>query len=202
MEQITKPKKFIMPKIGTQSDIKVKVHKSHKWLRYTIWFLAVSFIVIGVTSTTNFIISKNWRSPIIFQMPYTDKGIESPVSTRSGILRIEKAYGATEINASGVNVFDQKQVREYVKQEAIKKFGKDEWPFLDELLTRESNYQTYVMNHEGSGAGGIFQALPITKLGPKGLDLHNQVEWGLGYISDRYGVPSKALLYHDIHNWY
>lgn len=161
-------------------------------------------------TTAQFIMTRDFRSPLDIhfefsvkpQIPWTDKVI-SPVSKKTSF--IEKAYAeagkSAELRPEELDMFSVAEVKAYVKQEAIKQWGHDEWASLEELLTRESGFQTYAMN-PSSGACGLFQSLPCNKYGKKGLDLKNQVEWGFSYITDRYTLPSKALAFHNKNNWY
>ena len=59
----------------------------------------------------------------------------------------------------------------------------------------------------GSGAYGIPQALPGSKMASAGSDWQNsaetQIKWGLGYISSRYGTPCGAWSTWQAHGgWY
>jgi TP901 family phage tail tape measure protein len=80
-----------------------------------------------------------------------------------------------------------------------------QWPALRELWIRESGWN-HLARNPTSGAYGIPQSLPAEKMASAGPDwLTNpatQIEWGLGYIADRYGTPSSALSFHDANNWY
>ncbi len=73
-----------------------------------------------------------------------------------------------------------------------------EFPCLDALWTRESNWN-YRAQNPYSGAYGIPQALPASKMATAGGDyLTNpatQIEWGLTYIQARYGSPCGAWSY-------
>lgn len=70
-----------------------------------------------------------------------------------------------------------------------------EWPSLKALWTGESGWNEKAKN-PSSGAYGIPQSLPANKMASAGRDwLTNaatQIKWGLQYIKDRYGSPSKA----------
>lgn len=77
-----------------------------------------------------------------------------------------------------------------------------EWDALYELWRRESNWNPNATN-PSSGAYGIPQALPGAHGRPFNLgDARAQIEWGLNYIAERYGSPSRALAFHDRNNWY
>lgn len=67
-----------------------------------------------------------------------------------------------------------------------------EWACLDELWgAHESGWRTEA--HNPSGAHGIPQALPGSKMGPGWeSDPEVQIRWGLGYIAARYGTPCAA----------
>lgn len=81
-----------------------------------------------------------------------------------------------------------------------------EWIALLELWACESSWKATVANYEGSGAYGIPQSLPASKMASHGEDyLSNpttQIKWGLDYIANRYKSPSKALEFHYAMNWY
>jgi hypothetical protein len=80
-----------------------------------------------------------------------------------------------------------------------------EWNALITLWDKESNWNNRAVN-PSSGATGIPQALPASKM-PKAaqsptFNAGAQISWGLRYIKQRYGSPSRALAFHRSHNWY
>jgi septal ring factor EnvC (AmiA/AmiB activator) len=84
-------------------------------------------------------------------------------------------------------------------------WGQDQFLCLAQLWTKESNWQTTATNPY-SGAYGIPQALPPGKYASAGSDwltsYRTQVDWGLGYIRDRYGSPCGAWSHSMANNWY
>ncbi|MEU7828973.1 MULTISPECIES: lytic transglycosylase domain-containing protein [unclassified Nonomuraea] len=80
-----------------------------------------------------------------------------------------------------------------------------EFQCLDNLWTRESNWNHHAYN-SSSGAYGIPQALPGGKMRGAGEDWKSnpetQIRWGLGYIKGRYGKPCGAWGHFRAHNWY
>lgn len=84
-------------------------------------------------------------------------------------------------------------------------WGEDQFSCLVSLWNKESgwNYQAY---NRGSGAFGIPQALPGSKMASAGGDWQTsaatQVSWGLGYISGRYGSPCGAWDHSKAVGWY
>lgn len=82
-------------------------------------------------------------------------------------------------------------------------FGEDQWPCLLALWNRESGWNQYKANYAGSGAYGIPQALPGSKMGPGWEnDATVQINWGLGYIKGRYGTPCGADSFQRSKGWY
>lgn len=73
------------------------------------------------------------------------------------------------------------------------------------LWDRESSWNLYATN-PSSGAYGIPQALPGDKMGEVAADWRTsaaaQINWGLGYIAERYGNPCGALQHSYQFNWY
>lgn len=75
---------------------------------------------------------------------------------------------------------------------------------LVNLWNRESGWRTTAANP--SGAYGIPQALPGSKMASAGADwrtnAETQIKWGLGYIHDRYGSPCGAWGHSQATGWY
>lgn len=84
-------------------------------------------------------------------------------------------------------------------------FGEKEYKCLNSLWTQESNWN-YKARNKSSGAHGIPQALPASKMSVVSTDWRTnpvtQIRWGLRYISLRYETPCKALAKHKRSNYY
>ncbi len=84
-------------------------------------------------------------------------------------------------------------------------WSQDQFLCLAQLWTKESNWLTTATN-PSSGAYGIPQALPPGKYASAGSDwltsYRTQIEWGLGYIRERYGSPCAAWNHSVAKNWY
>lgn len=76
---------------------------------------------------------------------------------------------------------------------------------LISLWNKESGWNPYAYN-ASSGAYGIPQALPGSKMASKGADYQTnyktQINWGLSYISSRYGNPQNAWNHWLTKGWY
>jgi hypothetical protein len=74
-------------------------------------------------------------------------------------------------------------------------WGEGEFSCLDNLWVGESNWN-YKATNPSSGAYGIPQSLPASKMATAGPDWREnpatQIKWGLKYIKDSYGSPCGA----------
>ena len=84
-------------------------------------------------------------------------------------------------------------------------WGEDQFPCLVELWNHESGWRADAHN-AGSGAHGIPQALPGSKMASAGADWETnpatQIAWGMGYVSGRYGSPCGAWEAWQSKGWY
>ncbi len=84
-------------------------------------------------------------------------------------------------------------------------WGEDQFSCLVSLWSRESGWRVNAAN-SSSGAYGIPQALPGSKMASAGADWETnpatQIAWGLGYIAARYGTPCGAWSYFLANNHY
>ena len=92
---------------------------------------------------------------------------------------------------------------------AHSKFGDYGWSEEDfnalvQLWNRESGWNPN--SHSRSGAHGIPQALPASKMAAYGSDYFTnykpQIDWGLNYISGKYGNPTNAYNNFLNRGWY
>ena len=84
-------------------------------------------------------------------------------------------------------------------------FSEKEYKCLNSLWTKESHWN-YKARNKSSGAHGIAQALPASKMNVVSTDWRTnpvtQIRWGLRYISIRSETPCKALAKHKRSNYY
>jgi hypothetical protein len=80
-----------------------------------------------------------------------------------------------------------------------------QWSCLLDLWNRESGWN-YDAENPTSGAYGIPQALPASKMASAGADYltdpTTQIKWGLGYISEIYGTPCAAWDFELANGYY
>ena len=76
---------------------------------------------------------------------------------------------------------------------------------INSLWTKESGWNARA-NNASSGAYGIPQSLPGSKMRSAGADWRTnpatQISWGLGYIANSYGSPCSAWAHSQAHDWY
>ncbi|WP_067876324.1 lytic transglycosylase domain-containing protein [Agromyces aureus] len=117
----------------------------------------------------------------------------------------EAAGGFTAAPPPGVTV-DRTAAQAYAAS-AVARYGWDDGQYqcLYRLWMRESSWRADAYN-ASSGAYGIPQSLPGSKMAAAGADwrtnANTQIEWGLSYISSRYGSPCAAWAHSEAVNWY
>ncbi|MFJ4624343.1 transglycosylase SLT domain-containing protein [Streptomyces sp. NPDC088812] len=73
------------------------------------------------------------------------------------------------------------------------------------IVNHESSWNYQAVN-ASSGAYGLFQALPGSKMSSVGSDWQTnpatQIKWGLNYMNERYGSPCEAWTFWQANHWY
>ncbi|WP_445526981.1 transglycosylase SLT domain-containing protein [Streptomyces cyslabdanicus] len=73
------------------------------------------------------------------------------------------------------------------------------------IVNHESSWNYRAVN-PSSGAYGLFQALPGSKMSSVGADWQTnpatQIKWGLNYMDSRYGSPCDAWNFWQANHWY
>ncbi|MBC2906987.1 transglycosylase SLT domain-containing protein [Streptomyces cupreus] len=73
------------------------------------------------------------------------------------------------------------------------------------IVDHESGWDVNATN-PSSGAYGLVQALPASKMASAGSDWKTnaatQIEWGVDYMKDRYGSPCGAWNFWQANGWY
>lgn len=81
----------------------------------------------------------------------------------------------------------------------------DQFQCFSNIVNHESTWN-YKAQNASSGAYGLVQALPGSKMASAGADWQTnpatQIKWGLGYMDDRYGSPCGAWSFWQANNWY
>jgi len=81
----------------------------------------------------------------------------------------------------------------------------DQYACLSRVVERESGWNPSARN-ASSGAYGLFQALPGSKMSSAGSDWatnpSTQMRWGISYMRARYGSPCGAWYFWQKNGWY
>lgn len=81
----------------------------------------------------------------------------------------------------------------------------DQFQCFSNIVNHESTWN-YQASNPSSGAYGLVQALPGSKMSSAGADWQTnpatQIKWGLNYMDERYGSPCGAWSFWQANNWY
>jgi Transglycosylase SLT domain len=83
--------------------------------------------------------------------------------------------------------------------------GAGQFQCFSNIVDHESSWNYRAVN-ASSGAYGLFQALPGSKMASVGADWQTnpatQIKWGLNYMNSRYGSPCEAWTFWQANHWY
>ncbi|MFF3394174.1 transglycosylase SLT domain-containing protein [Streptomyces sp. NPDC002669] len=81
----------------------------------------------------------------------------------------------------------------------------DQFQCFSNIVNHESTWN-YRATNPSSGAYGLVQALPGSKMASAGADWQTnpatQIKWGLNYMDSRYGSPCGAWSFWQANHWY
>jgi hypothetical protein len=84
-------------------------------------------------------------------------------------------------------------------------WGDSQFQCFNNIIMRESGWSVTATN-PSSGAYGIPQALPASKMATAGADWKTnpatQIKWGLDYVQSRYSTPCGAWSFKSANGWY
>ena len=118
-----------------------------------------------------------------------------------------KKYTKSKVRKVSTPKVSSNAYQNYAHDLVIGTYGWSEYDFqcLVKLWNRESGWNPNAHN-KSSGAHGIPQSLPASKMRSEGADYYTngytQIRWGLKYIKGRYGSPSKAWAHSQRKGWY
>ncbi|KAL4934135.1 uncharacterized protein BDV17DRAFT_285875 [Aspergillus undulatus] len=123
--------------------------------------------------------------------------IQSSCASAGGIgVNHAPAHHAAKVKARADNVRDT--ARQIVGDP-------QQFQCLDQIVQQESGWD-YTAVNAASGAYGLFQALPPSRMDSAGKDwetnFRTQIKWGVDYMKTRYGSPCVALAFRRGHGWY
>jgi hypothetical protein len=83
--------------------------------------------------------------------------------------------------------------------------GSGQYACFSNIVSHESGWR-YTATNASSGAYGLVQALPGSKMASAGADWRTnpatQIKWGLHYMNSRYGSPCDAWSFWQVNHYY
>ncbi|MEU3374162.1 transglycosylase SLT domain-containing protein [Streptomyces sp. NPDC006711] len=117
------------------------------------------------------------------------------------------AAGATVLAAAGVAMAAVPAQAAPSSAQAIaqKMMPAGQFQCFSKIVNHESGWNPSATN-SSSGAYGLVQALPGSKMASAGADWKSnpatQIKWGLNYMNERYGSPCGAWNFWQQNSWY
>ncbi|MCD9872689.1 transglycosylase SLT domain-containing protein [Streptomyces guryensis] len=115
-------------------------------------------------------------------------------ATAGMVLTAAPAHAATADSAASAQAIAHKMIPSAAQYNAFSK-----------IVERESGWNITATN-SSSGAYGLVQALPGSKMASAGSDWktnpRTQIKWGLDYMNSRYGSPTGAWAFWQANGWY
>lgn len=101
---------------------------------------------------------------------------------------------------------NESEITTYLYQKVIEQGWTDkDYNAIVNIIIKESSFNIYSVNSK-SGACGLFQAYPCSKMKSYGNDYKTnykvQINWGIDYIKNRYKTPTNAWKFWQEHKWY
>ena len=144
--------------------------------------------------STNTLASYVKKAPVNKVVLVGTKVVSTPSSSSSSSSASAPANYGTTAPVGEAQAYAHEQVK-------ARGWSESEFTCLVQLWQRESGWRTNA--HNPSGAHGIPQALPGSKMGPGWEnDYKVQINWGLGYIQGRYSTPCGAWAHSNSTGWY
>jgi hypothetical protein len=200
--------------VGVVMQIAVSKINAGKVRRLSLFAAAMAFFMMVVEPTYA---SANMQFYVTIPneaaSPQTDS--ELPIDTTPSLLELDgvKNVDASSMALLSIAIRQVELAREPHGAKLVAKaliaekyqWGEEQYSCLNKLWTKESHWN-YKARNKVSGAHGIAQALPATKMEVVGTDWRTnpvtQISWGLKYINERYDSPCKAWSKFKRSRWY
>ncbi len=181
-------------------DLTSKKSPSTNWRgKRAIWSLIATFLLISIAQPTaqglDFPTTTRLNLP---EGPTQSLTISKDVDLAQAVVAPISEMAQVAAMARQVELARKATGAKYVARTimlAEYSWGDDQYSCLNRLWTKESHWNYKAHNYR-SGAHGIAQALPASKMDVVGTDWRTnpvtQIRWGLRYIESRYDTPCKA----------
>jgi hypothetical protein len=134
-----------------------------------------------------------------------EKKAEEERQAQATITQVAQSSYSPVQTFSSSPVIPTSDTQAYAQQRVCAVWGCDHWNSFHFIVTKESTWNYRAVN-PSSGAGGLCQSLPVSKMASAGPDYltnpNTQVEWCISYIQGRYKTPNDAKVFWLSHNWF
>jgi len=135
----------------------------------------------------------------------TDRTLTASATAQAAADEADRAAAAAATALAAANTPDGARATARDLAASQHGWGEAQFSCLSQLWAKESGW-SYTALNASSGATGIPQALPGSKMATAGSDwktnASTQITWGLDYISRGYGTPCSAWSHSQAVNWY
>jgi len=161
----------------------------------------------------NVLVSRVTLSPDVSRDNYTVTNPPKPkpkpiiiIAATAPQPKIKTSLSASVANVATGPTIPTSVVQQFAHDQVISRgWTEADYSCLVLLWNKESGWN-YKADNASSGAYGIPQALPGSKMASAGADWatngETQVTWGLNYISGSYGTPCNAWAHSESNGWY
>lgn len=189
----------------------MRINSSHRAV--AIWSTVAAFLAIAIVQPSAYGLEFPATTTLVLPTPETSAEVLLTAKSVEELPPVEAALfselaSTITVSASAMSLVSSASesvelartpdgAREVAKALMEDKYGWGDRQFgcLDSLWTKESHWN-YKASNRRSGAHGIPQALPATKMEVISTDWRTnpvtQISWGLRYIDIRYETPCKA----------
>jgi hypothetical protein len=126
---------------------------------------------------------------------------EAAAKAKAAKLKAESGQGDAGASFAVQASYSVSQVQAMAKQIV----GSGQYLCFSNIVSHESGWD-YTATNASSGAYGLVQALPGSKMASAGADWRTnpatQIKWGLTYMNSRYGSPCDAWSFWQVNHFY
>lgn len=134
---------------------------------------------------------------VVWEVVYVDGGEESRTALREDVIADPVAREITVGTGSAVASYGGS----HTDWMAAAGISASDYSAVEILIQRESSWNPNAIN-PSSGACGLVQSLPCSKLGPNWNDPVVALKWADSYVKGRYGSWQAALAHSYANGWY
>ncbi|WP_328468591.1 transglycosylase SLT domain-containing protein [Streptomyces sp. NBC_00448] len=129
------------------------------------------------------------------------KKADDAAAAKAAKIKAESGKGDSSATFSVQASYTTAQVQAMAQQIV----GSGQYMCFSNIVTHESGWD-YTAQNASSGAYGLVQALPGSKMASAGADWRSnpatQIKWGLNYMNSRYGSPCDAWQFWQVNHYY